>query len=52
MTDNQPSNKQPKGKDWSKDREGAFNFVFNTHLSGNRLNSGKGPNGSYKRKEK
>lgn len=37
------SNKQPKGKDWSQDREGAFEFVFLTHGWGDPQNSGKTP---------
>lgn len=35
------SNAQPENKDWSKDRKGAFDFVFNTHYWGNRANAGK-----------
>lgn len=46
------SNKQPTGKDWSQDRKGAFEFVFNTHYWGNRSNSGKGEKGSYTRNVK
>lgn len=35
-------------KDWSKDREGAFNFVFLSHGGyGSSTNSGKGRNGGY-----
>lgn len=48
MKNEQPSNKQPAGKDWSKDRKGAFEFVFNTHYWGNRSNSGT----AYKRNPK
>jgi hypothetical protein len=46
------SNKQPKNKDWSKDREGAFNFVFHTHRWGNSANSGKGTGWTYNNKQK
>ncbi|WGH49555.1 hypothetical protein [Alishewanella phage vB_AspM_Slickus01] len=42
------SNKQTVGKDWSQDRKGAFEFVFNTHFWGNRSNSGKGEKGGWK----
>jgi hypothetical protein len=38
------------GRDWSKDTKAAYEYVFNTHYWGNRSNSGKGPNGNYKRK--
>lgn len=48
MSENKPSNKQPANKDWSSDKKGAFEFVFNTHFWGNRANSGK----NYKRSAK
>lgn len=35
-------------KDWSQDREGAYNFVFLSHKGyGSSVNSGKGRNGGY-----
>lgn len=35
-------------KDWSRDREGAYNFVFLSHKGyGSSANSGKGRNGGY-----
>ncbi len=40
------------GKDWSQDRAGAVEFVFNTHFWGNRSNSGKGEKGGYKTRNK
>lgn len=47
------SNKQPKGKDWSQDREGAFKFVFLTHRWGDSMSSGKTPKtGGYANKLK
>lgn len=35
-------------KDWSTDRKGAFEFIFNTHFWGDRNNAGK----NYKRRSK
>lgn len=35
-------------KDWSTDRQGAVQFIFNTHFWGDRTNSGKGEKGNWK----
>lgn len=36
-----------KDKDWSKDRAGAFEFVFLTHRWGDAANAGKSSSGGY-----